>query len=88
MAIYCDDDVELTAFGIDGYQLYSIDCTACSSLQMLRVTNAGIYAINLDRNKCLTQLNLSGNNLSSFKLTGLSEYFNKNYLAVLNLSNN
>ena len=88
MAVYCDDDVELTAFGIDGYELYSFDCTACASLQMLRVTNAGLYAINLDRNKCLTQLNLSGNQLSSFKLTGLSEYFNKNFLSVLILSNN
>ena len=52
------------------------------------MAGAGLYAINLDRNRCLKQLDLSDNNLTSFKLTGLTEQFNKNFLTDLNLSHN
>ena len=88
MAVYCADDVELTVFAAKGIEMYSFDCSACASLNVLQVSDAGLYTINLDRNKCLKWLDLSGNNLASFKLTGVNEYFNKNFLADLNLSNN
>lgn len=88
MAVYCADGVEPTAFAAEGIEMYSFDCTACQSLNRLTVAGAGLYAINLDRNRCLKQLDLSDNNLTSFKLTGLTEQFNKNFLTDLNLSHN
>lgn len=88
MAIYADDEVEITAFATEGIKMFSFDCTRCSSLNRLRVVGAGLSSINLERNRCLKTLDLSDNKLTAFKLMGINEYFNKNFLTDLNLSNN
>ena len=88
VAIYGADGIELTTFAIEGTQMYSFDASASASLTTLKVVNAGLYTINLERNRCLKCLDLTGNNLSTFTLIGPSEYYSKNFLTDLNLSHN
>ena len=88
VSIYGADDIELTAFAIEGTQMYSFDASQSASLTTLKVIDAGLYTINLDNNRCLKHLDLSGNNLSTFTLIGPSEYYSKNFLTDLNLSRN
>lgn len=88
LTVYGADGIDLTAFASDGIEMYSFDCSSSISLNYLKVANAGLYNVNLEYNRCLKYLDLSGNNLSSFTLTGHNEYYNKNFLTDLVLSNN
>ncbi|MBE6318520.1 MAG: hypothetical protein E7081_06060 [Bacteroidales bacterium] len=86
--IYIPEGVTLSAFKIADVPMYSIDVKALASLRELSIINAGLYSIDLSWNRCLTSLNLSGNNFSSLSLAGNNGYYEKNALTDINLSNN
>lgn len=86
--VYAPEGADLTAFGIEGQTLYSIDVTPAVELRELRVSQAGLYTVDLRYNRRLTLLDLSGNNLSQLDLAGVNGGWEKNVLADLNLSHN
>lgn len=86
--VFTKDGDHLTAIDVKDIQMYSADVTAAHSLQHLTLQNAKLYTIDLKYNRCLTSLNLSGNNLSMLSLEGVNGEYGKNVLADINLSNN
>lgn len=79
---------DLSAFAIDGTTIYDIDIKAATALQELSVTNASLYSIDLRYNRCLTYLDLSGNELTSLSLLGIYGDYEKNVLHTLKAANN
>lgn len=69
-------------------QIYDIDVTAARSLLYLSLPGAGLYSIDLQWNRLLKTLNLSGNNLTTLSLSGKNSLYNKNMLADINVSHN
>lgn len=69
-------------------QLYNIDVTPARSLLYLSLPGAGLYSIDLQWNRLLKSLNLSGNNLSVLSLSGKNSLYNKNLLTDINVSGN
>ncbi|MDE7141674.1 MAG: hypothetical protein K2O33_02105, partial [Muribaculaceae bacterium] len=86
--IYVPEGVQLTALGMDGLRVLSMDLDQASALQDLRVTNGRLTAVSLEWNANLSNLDLSGNYLSEIDLTGANGLFAKNRLTSLNLSGN
>ncbi len=86
--VFIKDGDQLTAIDVKDVQMYSADVTASPALQHLNLVNAGLYLIDLSYNRCLTSLNLSGNNLSALSLEGINGDYGKNVLANIDLSNN
>lgn len=86
--IYMPEGDVLTAFAIDGTTLYDIDLTKATELRRLAVRNAGLYTIDLRYNRCLSDLDVSGNQLSTLDLKGIYGDYEKNVLTNLNASNN
>ncbi len=79
---------DMTAFAINGIDVYDIDLTAATNLQELSITNANLYSVDLRYNGNLTYLNLSGNNLMELSLLGIYGDCEKNVLATLKAANN
>jgi len=88
ITIYAPEGEVITAFGIDGIDIYDLSLSKATELRDLRVSNAGLYSIDTRYNRCLHKLDLSGNNLSSIDLSGISFIYSKNMLSDINLSNN
>ncbi|MCM1310768.1 MAG: hypothetical protein NC301_07080 [Bacteroides sp.] len=86
--IYMPEGNDLTAFAIDGVDVYSIDFKAATNLQQLSVTNAALYSVDLSYNRNLTYLDLSGNNLMELSLLGVYGDYEKNVLQTLKAANN
>ncbi len=88
VVIYVPEGEVLTAFGTDGVPMYSIDVTAATELRQLVAKGAGLYSVDLSYNRCLTKLDLSDNNFSTFSLAGINGNYGKNVLSDIDLSGN
>lgn len=86
--IYVDDEVMLSGFAIDGYPLSSIDLSKQAGLRYLEITNADLYNIDLQYNRCLRHLDLSGNKLTDLALEGINGYYTKSLLADIAAADN
>lgn len=88
VAVYIPEGEVLTSLYIDGYALSSIDLTSATELGRLMLRDCGLYDVNLKYNRCLTDLDLSGNQLSSLDLQGIYGNYEKNVLSSINASRN
>lgn len=88
VTIYAPEGEVVTAFGIDGVEIYDINVTKATELRELRVSDAALYDIDLRRNRCLRMLDLSGNNFTKIDLQGVSFGYSKNALSDIDLSHN
>jgi Leucine-rich repeat (LRR) protein len=88
IAIYAPEGETLTGFGAKDFTMYSIDLSAAPCLRNLFLINTGLYTIDMQWNRCLTSLDLSGNNFSTLTLEGANGYYGKNALLSVNVSNN
>ncbi|MGM9861938.1 MAG: hypothetical protein ACI30W_05015, partial [Muribaculaceae bacterium] len=86
--IYVDDDVMLSGFAIDGYPITDIDLSKQAGLRYLEITNADLYNIDLQYNRCLRRLDLSGNNLTTLALEGINGFYTKSLLADIAVADN
>lgn len=86
--VFVKEGDALTAINVKDIPMYSADVTASPTLAFLNLVNAGLYSIDLSWNRCLTSLNLSGNNFSTLSLAGANGNYAKNILSDINLSNN
>lgn len=86
--IYMPEGKTLTALGVDGQRILSINLDEAIQLRELSLTNCTLSNISLSWNRCLQSLNLSGNRLSTIDLEGYNGNFGKHVLRSLDLSNN
>lgn len=88
VSVYIPEGGNITAFGTDDMPMYSVNLTALSALRHLRLTNAGLYTVDLSYNRRLTTLDLSHNNLSTFSLAGINDLYQKTLLTDIDVSYN
>ena len=88
IAIYVDSGEEVSTFYSDNIEMTTVDVSAMASMNALFLKNAGLYSINLERNRCLEHLDLTNNNLYNIDLSGINEYYAKNRLQFLCLDDN
>lgn len=87
--IYMPEGEILTAFGVDGVNISSIDLTQARDLAQLSITNCGLLEIDTSYNRMLRSLDLSNNRLSGeFSFAGVYGDYEKNLLTDINLSHN
>lgn len=82
------DGYAISALGIDGISLSSIDLSPAEGLNDLRITNCGLSSINMAYNRALKNLDLSNNQLRTVDLAGIRGDYQKFNLATINISNN
>ncbi len=78
----------LTSLYLSDQPLSSLDVTAAVDLQVLSVKDCSLRSIDLQFNKRLELLDLSGNRLGNLSLTGPNDSFEKNLLHTLNVEHN
>ncbi len=91
VSVYVPENALVTAFDIENVTMNSIDVTEAPSLQYLRIVNAGIYGsenIDLNWNRMLRSLVLTGNHFSNLNIRGANAAYMKNLLGDIDLSNN
>lgn len=86
--VYMPEGYAMTAAHFENVSMYNLDVTKSASLRSLHVVNAGIYNLDLSWNRCLEELVLTGNNLSSLTLEGAAPGYAKYMLTDIDLSNN
>lgn len=88
VTIYIPEGEVMTALNISGVPLASIDLSAATELGKLTLSDCGLYEIDLRHNRCLTDLDLSGNQLTTLDLTGSYGNYEKNVLENINVERN
>lgn len=94
--IYVPQDETITAFGLDGVEINSIDLSSLKELRDLRLTGTNMYRgvnsstpVDLQWNRCLEKLVISGNTLpGGLSLSGANGYYGKNNLSYVDLHGN
>ncbi|MDE6582335.1 MAG: hypothetical protein K2K47_07400, partial [Duncaniella sp.] len=81
--IYMPENTDISALGISGQRLMSIDLSRAFTLAQLSITDCQLPAIDLTWNRCLTSLDLSRNHLSKLDLTEPNGSYGKNVLAEI-----
>lgn len=88
VTVYTEGDDVLTGFEAKDVPMYALDVTKATELQILGAINCNLSSINLEYNRCLTYLNLTGNKLTKLDLTGINELYTKNLLSTIRLNDN
>lgn len=88
VTIYMPENYDISALGINGQRLMTVDLSAAVTLADLSLVNCQLPAIDLSWNRCLKNLNLEGNGLSTIDLDGPNGNYGKNVLSDINLSRN
>ncbi len=86
--VYVPEGVQMTALGMDGLRVLSVNLDNASALQELAITEGRLPSVSLAWNANLSRLDLSGNNLSEVDLTGANGMYMKNKLYDVDLSDN
>lgn len=86
--IYLPEGEHLTAFGINGVTMSSINLTQARELRLLSVSGCNLLSVDAAYNRNLHSLDLSHNRLSSFSLAGVYGDYEKNVLTDIDLSDN
>lgn len=89
VSIYIPEGEVLTSFAINGTPLSALNVKAATELGRLTVNDCALPEINLTYNRCLTDLDLSGNVLRTLDLSGggIGDY-EKNVLANFRAADN
>lgn len=88
LTVYIPQDEELTAIGIDGMKLNSISLATARSLAYLSLKGTDLFDIDLTYNRTLRSLVLNGNHFANLNIRGVNDYYQKNLLQDIDLSNN
>lgn len=96
ISIFVPQDETITAFGLDGVEINSIDLSSLKELRDLRLTGTNMYRgvnsstpVDLQWNRCLERLVISGNNFpGGLSLAGANGYYGKNVLSYVDLHDN
>lgn len=88
LTVYVPQDEVLTAIGVDGMKLSSINLSSLLSLAHLSLKGTELFEIDLGYNRALKSLVLNGNFFESLNIRGVNDYFQKNYLTDIDLSDN
>lgn len=88
VGIYVNDNQPLTSLAINDCPLYDIELTDAPELRSLELTGTELRYINLERQRCLQTLKMTGNNFGILDLTTDILGYNKNVLSEVNLSGN
>lgn len=88
ITVYVPENELVTAIDIENIPLSSISLDALRSLKTLRLAGTELYSIDLGWNRGLTSLELTGNHFSTLNIRGANDYYQKNLLHDINLSNN
>lgn len=87
--VYVPEGVDLTALRLDGLRLNGpVSFEKAPMLRELRINGCMLSSIDLQWNRCLTKLDLSGNNLSSVNLGEPNHEYIKTMLGDINLADN
>ncbi len=86
--IYMPENSSISALGITGNRIVSMNLAGAATLDQLHITDCQLPSVDLSWNRCLTDLDLSGNKLSSINLEGPNGSYGKNVLRKINLSDN
>ncbi|MCF0198909.1 MAG: leucine-rich repeat domain-containing protein [Bacteroidaceae bacterium] len=89
MKLYVPEGEELTAFKIADFKLISLDLSNSRSLAELTLTGTALTKLDLQWNRCLQSVDITGNNFGAdFTLAGANGSYGKNILSHICLSNN
>lgn len=88
VSIWIPEGEVMTEFRTVDVPLSSIDLTKATELVELQLRNAGLYDLDMRYNRCLADLDISGNNLYALDLQGIYGDYEKNVLKRLDASNN
>ena len=88
IVLYVEQDDQLSALAIEDVKLNSIDLSAARAMQYLKLTGTNLFSIDLGYNKGLKSLVLNGNNFASLNIRGVNDYYQKNFLQDIDLSDN
>lgn len=88
VTVYVEQGEQLSALCIDAMQLNNIDLSAARSLLYLKLVDTNLYEIDLGYNKLLKSLVLNGNHFANLNIRGVNDFYQKNYLQDIDLSNN
>lgn len=88
VVVYIPEGDDLSAFSAAGIAMNSVSLDKAVRIRELRLSNAGLYDVDLSYNRDLRMLDLSGNNLRTLSLEGVNGLFGKNLLSDINLSHN
>lgn len=88
VSVYMAEGEVMTSLFIDNVPMSSVNVTAATELINLSVTDCGLYEIDLRYNRCLADLDLSGNNLSKLDLQGVYGNYEKNVLRNIRAESN
>lgn len=78
----------MTSLYVEGVTLYEANVTKATELRKLHLNGCGLYTVDLRYNRCLTELDLSHNNLFMVDLTGIYGNYEKNVLTDIRASHN
>lgn len=88
VTVYVEPDDDISSLAIENIKLTDIDVTKLRSLSDLRLDGTGLYAIDLGYNRSLAKLVLRGNSFESLNIRGVNDFYQKNLLTDIDLSNN
>jgi uncharacterized protein YjbI with pentapeptide repeats len=89
LKIYVPENGVLSALNLDNNIILGLDLSPAGELRKLSAAGCYISSINLEANRCLEELNLSNNSLSTLDLSGLSAGgYEKNFLTHIEAANN
>ena len=86
--IYMPEGEILSALNFDGQRLLSLDLKAATELRYLSARGCSLSRVDLVNNRCLAELDLANNSLSSLDLAGADGSYEKNFLAHIDVSGN
>lgn len=86
--IYVKENDIMTSLEVENLQLYNANVVSATELQRLKLKNCGLSSINLAYNRCLTDIDLSYNQMYELDLTGVYGNYEKNVLTSLNVAHN
>lgn len=86
--ILLPEGTDISAFSVEGQQIYSLNFPNARSLSELKLTGTGLYDIDLKYLSLLSYLELRDNHLSTLDLAGYNRYFTKNRLSTLIIPGN
>lgn len=88
VTVYAPENVDITALGIDGVALSSINVAKARTLRELSLTGTSLYDLDLSDLRCLQYITLKGNYLYNFSIAGKNGNFVKTALTELIIPGN
>ncbi|MDE6078831.1 MAG: hypothetical protein K2G35_02065 [Duncaniella sp.] len=88
VTIYMPEGADISAFSLDGQRLMSISLDQAHTLAELSLTDCQLPTIDLSWNRCLTYLDLSGNNLTALNLGETPNGYGKTVLHTIKAARN